>query len=106
MTEFSTRLRELRLNKGLRQEQVAKHIGVTKSTISAYEKDTKQPSFEKLVKLADLYCVSTDYLLGQTDSRSLDLSGLSKQDAALVCEIVESMTRKTEIIKTHEQSVD
>ena len=106
MTKLSIRLRQLRLNAGLRQEQVAKHIGVTKSTISAYEKDTKRPSFEKLVKLANLYRVSTDYLLGQTDSRYINLSGLSEQDVALVCEMVELLTRKNEVIKTRRQSVD
>ena len=106
MSTFSTQLRELRLNKELRQEQVAKLIGVNKNAIASYENDTGQPSFEILVRLANLYRVSTDYLLGQTNTRFLDLSGLSEQDAALVCEIVESLTRKNEIIKTHEQSVD
>lgn len=98
IAKFSTRLRELRLNKGLRQEQVAKLIGVNKSAISTYENDIRQPSFEILVRLANLYRVSTDYLLGQTSSRSVDLSGLSEQDAALICELVETLTKKNEII--------
>lgn len=58
ISKFSTRLRELRLNKGLRQEQVAKLIGVNKSAISTYENDTRQPSFEILVRLANLYRVT------------------------------------------------
>ena len=98
IAKFSTRLRELRVNKGLRQEQVAKLIGVNKSAISTYENDTRQPSFEILVRLANLYRVSTDYLLGQTNSRSVDLSGLSEQEAALICELVETLTKKNEII--------
>lgn len=98
IAKFSTRLRELRLNKGLRQEQVARLIGVNKSAISTYENDARQPSFEILVRLANLYRVSTDYLLGQTNSRSVDLSGLSEQEAALVCELVETLTKKNEII--------
>ena len=98
IAKFSTRLRELRLNKGLRQEQVAKLIGVNKSAISTYENDTRQPSFEILVRLANLYRVSTDYLLGQTNSRSVDLSGLSEHDAALICELVETLTKHNEMI--------
>ena len=90
---FSTRLRELRVDKRLRQEQVAKLIGVSKSAISAYENDTKEPSFGLLVRMANLYRVSTDYLLGQTNSRSVDLSGLSEQEAALVCELVETLAK-------------
>ena len=93
IAKLSTRLRELRLNKGLRQEQVAKLIGVSKSAISAYENDTKEPSFGLLVRMANLYRVSTDYLLGHANSQSVDLSGLSEQEAALVCELVETLAK-------------
>lgn len=93
---FASRLKQLRLNKNLRQEQVANLIGVNKSAISTYENNTRQPSFEILVRLATLYRVSTDYLLGRTDSRSLDLSGLTDEEAAAVSEIVTIMTQKNE----------
>ena len=96
--KFSTRLRELRLSKGLRQEQVARFIGVNKSAICTYENDTRQPSFEILIRLAKLYKVSTDYLLGLTDTRSVDLSGLSEQDASLVCALVETLSEKNKLI--------
>lgn len=93
---FASRLKQLRLNKNLRQEQVANLIGVNKSAISTYENNTRQPSFEILVRLATLYRVSTEYLLGRTDSRSLDLSGLTDEEAAAVSEIVAIMTQKNE----------
>lgn len=93
---FASRLKQLRLNKNLRQKQVANLIGVNKSAISTYENNTRQPSFEILVRLATLYRVSTDYLLGRTDSRSLDLSGLTDEEAAAVSEIVAIMTQKNE----------
>ena len=64
---FASRLRQLRLDKNLRQEQVAKLIGVNKSAISTYENNTRQPSFDILVRLATLYRVSTDYLLDMTN---------------------------------------
>lgn len=78
----------------LRQEQVAKLVGVNKSAISTYENDIRQPSFEILVRLANLYSVSTDYLLGQTNIRSVELSGLSEKEASMICELVESMSKK------------
>ena len=93
---FASRLKQLRLNKNLRQEQVVNLIGVNKSAISTYENNTRQPSFEILLRLATLYRVSTDYLLGRTDSRSLDLSGLTDEEAAAVSEIVAIMTQKNE----------
>lgn len=92
---FASRLRQLRLDKNLRQEQVAKQIGVNKSAISTYENNTRQPSFDILVRLATLYRVSTDYLLGMTNIRSLDLSGLSDEEAAVISELVAIMTKRS-----------
>lgn len=90
--DLSVRLREQRKNKHLSQEQVAECIGVTKSTISAYENDLRQPSYEILLKLANLYCVSTDYLLGRTDTVSVDLTDLTVAESTLVKELVASMS--------------
>ena len=98
ISTFSSRLKALRKNKNLRQEQVARLIGVNKSAISSYENNLRQPSFDILVRLANLYRVSTDYLLGQTNIRSLDLSGLTEEEAALICEIVISMSQKNDKI--------
>ena len=101
--DLSIRLRQLRLDKHLRQEQVAELIGVTKSAISAYENDLRQPSFDVLLQLANLYRVSTDYLLGRTDTRSLDLSGLTAAEATLVTELVASMSaRNTKLVQLNE----
>lgn len=100
IANFSNRLRELRQRKGLRQEQVAKLIGVNKSAISTYENDIRQPSFEILVRLANLYRVSTDYLLGQTNIRSVDLSGLTEEEASYICGLVELMSKKNEKINS------
>lgn len=94
--DLSTRLKQLRLDKRLRQEQVARLVGVSKGAISAYETDIRQPSYDVLIRLANLYRVSTDYLLGRTDDRSLDISGLTAHEAAIVSELVASMTAKNQ----------
>ena len=92
--DLSVRLRQLRTDKHLRQEQVADLIGVTKSAISAYENDIRQPSYDILVRFANLYRVSTDYLLGRTDDRVIDVSDLTASEVALVSELVNSMSVK------------
>lgn len=46
------------------------------------------------VRLAVLYRVSTDYLLGVTNNRSLDLSGLTEKEAALITDLVETMSKQ------------
>lgn len=98
LVDFSKKLRELRLSMNLRQEQVARLVGVNKNAISTYENDTRQPSFEILIRLANLYRVSTDYLLGQESNRSADLSGLTEKEATLICELVKTMSKKNERI--------
>lgn len=93
---FATKLRQLRIAKHLRQDQVAALIGVNKSAISAYENELRQPSYAILVRLASLYRVSTDYLLGCTHGQTIDISGLSESEAAIISELVTSMTAKNQ----------
>ena len=93
---ISVRLKELREDLHLRQDQVAKLMRVNKNAISTYENGTREPSLGMLVRLARLYRVSTDYLLGVTDNRVVDISGLTEHEATLICELVEDMTKKNE----------
>ncbi|OAO83561.1 transcriptional repressor of PBSX s [Anoxybacillus flavithermus] len=61
------RLKRLRLEKKLTQEELGKKINVTKVSISGYENGNRTPDTETLQKLADFFNVTTDYLLGRTD---------------------------------------
>ena len=94
--DLSTRLRQLRMDKQLRQDQVARLVGVSKGAISAYETDIRQPSYDILIRLANLYRVSTDYLLGREDTRSLDVSELTADEVAIVSELVAAMSAKNQ----------
>lgn len=96
IVDLSMRLRQLRVDKHLRQEQVANLIGVTKGAVSAYENDIRQPSYDVLIRLANLYRVSTDYLLGRQDMRMLDISGLTSAEAVAISDLVTSMTAKNQ----------
>jgi transcriptional regulator with XRE-family HTH domain len=75
--DFGYRLRELRENKELTQTQVAKRLGLSKTTISGYENNIKTPSLDVLVKLSILYGVSSDYILGLENRRLLQIDGLT-----------------------------
>ena len=57
------RFREAREKAGLSTYEVAKRIGVSQPAVNQWDNGNKLPSVEMLCKLADLYCVSTDYLL-------------------------------------------
>ncbi|MBM4062031.1 MAG: helix-turn-helix transcriptional regulator [Planctomycetes bacterium] len=64
-SHLSLRLRELRARRGLTQDQVARHLGCHESAVSRWESGSRFPTGEDLVKLADLFEVSTDDLLGR-----------------------------------------
>lgn len=60
MTIFTERLKELRLKKGLTQTELGEKVGVKQNTFTNWEKGKREPSFENLIKLADLLEVSLD----------------------------------------------
>lgn len=72
--EFGEFLAKLRKEKGLLQKEVAAYLNMTVATISNYEKGVHSPDLNTLVKLADFYGVSTDYLLQRTKYKaSIDM---------------------------------
>ncbi|MBQ8118774.1 MAG: helix-turn-helix transcriptional regulator [Lachnospiraceae bacterium] len=80
------RLQQSRINSKLSRKQVAELLGVSTSIVGLYETDVRQPSLSALMKLASIYKVTTDYLLGcePIEKKSLSLNGLSdKQIEAL-----------------------
>ena len=67
MANLGELLAELRHDWGLKQEELADILHLSKSTISSYERGQQLPPLDKLVCLADFFHVTTDYLLGRCD---------------------------------------
>lgn len=63
------RLKQLRIEKGKTQKEMAKDLGTTDVSIGRYESGTREPKTDILNALADYFGVTTDYLLGRTDER-------------------------------------
>lgn len=72
------RLKELRREKNMTQEDLGKILGVTKVSISGYEKGTRIPSMETLINILDIFMVSADYLLGR------EINAVCEEDNVLV----------------------
>ena len=66
------KLKELREKNGKTQLDISKFLGVTYQTIYKYEKDIAVPPADAIVKLAEYFNVSTDYLLGRTNIPNID----------------------------------
>lgn len=67
MNKFCERLSELRKEKNISQNKLAKNFNVSQQTISSWEKGEREPDFDTLIILAHFFEVTTDYLLGVTD---------------------------------------
>ncbi len=67
---LSVRLKTLRKELKKTQQDIADYLGITRSAYTAYEIDRRSPDHETLSKLANLYNVSIDYLLGRTNNRT------------------------------------
>lgn len=70
MKTMGTRLKELRLNAGYTGEEVGRMLQVSKSAISMWEKDLRSPSADLIERFADIYGVSTDYIITGRESNA------------------------------------
>jgi transcriptional regulator with XRE-family HTH domain len=69
---FGRRLQSERVLAGKSRKEIADYLGVSLTTISYYETGVNYPAVEILLKLADLYDVSIDYLLGRTEEKKIN----------------------------------
>lgn len=92
--DFGNKLKELRMQNGLTQQQLATQLGVTKSVISFYERQERTPSPEVLRKMAAIFRVSSDFLLDIDRTKRLDVSDLDDDDIQLVSLLIDTLRRK------------
>lgn len=70
MTKFNERLKILRKEANLSQEELAKKIGVSKSSVNMYERGEREPGFETLEAIADCFNADMDFLLGKSNCKN------------------------------------
>ncbi len=92
-TLLKERILELRTAAGYTQVTLAKKLGVSKQAVSNWENDNIQPSIEMLVRLADAFGVTTDYLLGRENTVRLNADGLSEDAVAHVAMLLDDLRR-------------
>lgn len=88
---LNEQIRELRNIRGISQIQLANKLGVTKQSVSNWENDNILPSIEMLVKIANFFEVSTDYLLGLDKKRTLDVENLTEIQISHIQLIVDDL---------------
>lgn len=88
------RILELRTARGWSQVELAKRLQVAKQTVSNWENENIQPSVEMLIRLAKLFHVSTDYLLGLQETPQLNVDGLPFPFVAHLAQIIDDYKQK------------
>ncbi len=87
------RIRELRQGRKLTQLVLSKRLGVSKALISAYENAMVYPPYDVLLGLADIFNVTTDYLLGKERVMSVSTKGLYPNQIELVSALVDEFQK-------------
>lgn len=88
------RIKKLREQYGITQSELAKQLGITRSSVNAWEMGISIPSTQYIVELAQTFSVSTDFLLGVDNTATINVSGLSDKDIELVNSIILHLKNK------------
>lgn len=88
------RIKCLREQKGLTQAELAKQLGITRSSVNAWEMGISVPSTQYVVEIARLFKVSTDYILGVDISASVSVAGLTGKDIQIVHSLIDHLKEK------------
>lgn len=94
MVYLGNDIKQLRIQNGYTQEQVATKLGVKARTVGTWERDLKLPSAEMLVKLARLYHVSLNYLVGLDKEMCIDITNLTDNQKQILNDIVLEFNNK------------
>lgn len=91
---FGDSIKTLRLSRNLNQVQLADALNVSKQTVSNWENNNILPSIEMLIKIADYFSVSTDYLLERNQKRYIEVSNLSDTEVAHIQQLIDDIRRR------------
>lgn len=84
MDSFGIKLKRLRSEKELTQKELSSLLGLTRATISSYERCVLYPSVDALISICRFFNVSADYMLGLSDINTFDTSYLTDQQELII----------------------
>lgn len=107
MGNFKNIFKNLRIQNGYTQDTLADALGLSRSTVSMYENGNREPDFETLEKIADLFNTDIDYLLGRTKNTTAPVpERLNKSRRETTYEDVESLIARNGKKFTVEQKLE
>ena len=91
---IGNRIKHLRKEKNISQSELARILHITRSSVNAWEMGISVPSTQYIIELANIFSISTDYLLGIDTTASISTQGLTEEDKQLVYSLVEHLKTK------------
>ena len=91
---IADRIKFLREQQQITQTELSKQLGITRSSVNAWEIGISVPSTQYIVELAEIFHVSTDYLLGVETSVTIPATGLNEQDLQMVYRLIDYIRQK------------
>ncbi len=97
MEYLGIKLRALRLERGITQRELAEALNVVTASISSYETGGNYPSADVLIKLCKYFNVSSDYLLGLSDSREFKMNDLTDEQYKTITSLIVQFRRLNDL---------
>ena len=94
---IADKIKFLREQQGLTQAELARKLGITRSSVNAWELGISAPSTTYIIELAKTFSVSTDYLLGLKSTASIDVTGLTEKDVEVIYTLVKHLKEKNNL---------
>ena len=99
MILIGNNIKALRNEYKLTQSELAQKLGVTKSTVSAYENDARLPSYDVLIRLSQVFRTSTDSIINDTGAKTIDVSNLDAEQIMTVERLISYLLELNELKK-------
>lgn len=94
MAMIAEKIKLLRESKNMTQTDIAKKLGITRSSVNAWEMGISIPSTQYIVELALLFNISSDYILGIPKNSSINIEGLSEKEVSVIAGMIECLKDK------------
>lgn len=91
---IADRIKALREQQNMTQAELSRQLGITRSSVNAWELGISIPSTQYIVELSSIFHVSTDYLLGVGATASVNVTGLTEEDIQVVQKLVYHLRNK------------
>lgn len=96
---LADKIKSMREQLGITQAELARKLGLTRSSINGWEMGLSVPSTQYIVELAKLFHISTDYLLGMEQGAVLNIDNLTEKEVSVLIDLVACFNANREIHK-------